>query len=1010
MISLNLESLLNSSLLYFGLKSSASEAKLAANIRKKTCLFLCLLSLIPAVGSANESFTVNFGEDVEAKTIGDLRPKVLALKKKPIPDVSIEYVMKRYRKLFENAKSPDVKIEALDRLNSLSASFGITEKDLTVDPYVQAEVILDTYQRIVDSGGSYQRMDELLYQTAKATAFTGDILESIKRLELLVGLYPKSPLVEEALFRLAENYFDLAEFNRAKDYYQRLIDRTQAPRLKAFSQYKLAWANYRLERESESLTLLAGLFDAYPGVYNALMTTDLNDIPLKPSAFRGFDLQPETGLLADGVRLLAILNTKGDRIANIKASAASLGGSSRELLVLRSLVDQLSAKKRHFDAARLIEGYTEDKGLQSEPGRARGRELFSYSLRAIDLYAEGGHTIESWKAKSNLVERFGIRSDFWKSASSQVQEGIREDLIVVTGELAHLNFVRMQEATVVDQRKVRDAKQAASYYLQLAALTPNTVQSYESMYLAAQALEIAGQTNKAGELYVAAGYSPLQHPYQDKAAYSAFYLASSENGGAGDGAAQQAQWSDRQFDLAKRYLDQFPEHEAAASTALAVSKGYVNAGRNAEALAIHESFGVFTKATPAQVLTNSIALAAMYYNAAQNYDAFKKAERQYLSALELAQKAVGGNASVVSNVDAATEQSTFTRIKDGVVNSRFNLAEQAATPDLRIQHYVSIFEEYPEHQLAVDSAFNAASVAVQNSMWQKGAAMHQVFLEAFPSHELVAVSRQQLIVALEALGRTQEAADTLMVQADRLLGVDDTLSANSAYTAAGYYADNEFPVLAAQSYQWLLSSHPERTRLGVEALAYLAAVADVRGETKLAAAERLVSYVEEHELDDARSATLAAENALQIASAQRDKFNKLKITQPFKASLKQKTAALDLCTRAYKRVVKFGVSEYTNAARFEMADIYQGLAHAIMDSERPSGLSPLEQEQYAILLEEQAIPIEEEAIALHEQNVKARGTGQADEWIVASYNALARLNPSLYERPIIGPTHAPVSY
>ncbi|WP_197473688.1 hypothetical protein, partial [Oleiphilus sp. HI0066] len=147
-------------------------------------LIVCV-SILASLNSsyllANESFTVNFGESAKAEKIGDLRPRVLALDKKPIPDVSVKYVMKRYRKLFETAQSPEVRIEALNRLNNLSASYGVSEKGLTVDPYVHADVVLDTYQKIVDSGDTYQRMDELLYQTAKATTFTGDILESIKR-------------------------------------------------------------------------------------------------------------------------------------------------------------------------------------------------------------------------------------------------------------------------------------------------------------------------------------------------------------------------------------------------------------------------------------------------------------------------------------------------------------------------------------------------------------------------------------------------------------------------------------------------------------------------------------------------------------------------------------------------------------------------------------------------------------------------------------------------------------
>ncbi|WP_156498809.1 tol-pal system YbgF family protein [Oleiphilus sp. HI0079] len=964
------------------------------------------LVVVPHV-AANESFTVNFGEGVEAKKIGDLRPKVLALTKKPVPDVSIEYVMKRYRALFENASTPEVRIEALDRLNSLSASFGINEAKLTVDPYVQAEVILDTYQSIVDSGETYQRMDELLYQTAKATAFTGDVLESIKRLELLVGLYPKSPLVEEALFRLAENYFDLAEFSRAKEFYVKLLKSTKAPRLRAFSEYKLAWTHYRLEREGDALLSLSGLFDQYPGVYNSLFTTDLEIIPFKPNAYRGFDLPAEPGLLSDGMRLLALLNQNGDRIANIKSTAEKLGGANREPIVLRALVDQFGTKQRFFDAARLIEAYAE--------GATLDKALFNYSLRAVQLYAQGGHTIESWKAKANLVDRFGIRSEFWARSDAQTKNAIRDDLIVVVGELAHLNFVRMQESEVKDQRTVQQAKKAASYYLQLAALKPNTVESYEAMYLAAQALETSGQTAKAGELYATAAYSGLAHQYQAKSAYAAFYLASGRGVGGSDTAEE---WSETRFELAQKYLSAFPGHDAAATTALATASAYVSSGNEESATRLFESYDAFTNAEPNQRLAAAISLAGLYYNGAEEYAGFYRAEQQYLAADQLARsiikaQEIEGDSDVSKSQRIAVTESARRSIDDisnGIANSRFKLAELAETPEQSIEHYASIFDAFSQHPLAPDAAFNGASVAVQNKRWAQGAAMHQVFLEAFPSNKLTEISRQQLIVSLEMLGRTQEAADELMVQARLLVDKDRTLSANSAYSAAGYYAANDFPLLARESYEWLLRSHPERPELAVEALSFMVDQAEPGSAESRSASERLVSYVEENKLDDERSASLAAVNALRIASVERDAFNAMSISQPFKSSLKKKTAALNRCTEAYKRVVKFGIAEYTNAARFEMGDIYQGLAHAIMDSERPSGLSALEQEQYAILLEEQAIPIEEEAIALHEQNVKTRGNNRADEWISASYAALARLNPSLYARPIIGPSHAPVSY
>lgn len=272
-----------------------------------------------------------------------------------------------------------------------------------------------------------------------------------------------------------------------------------------------------------------------------------------------------------------------------------------------------------------------------------------------------------------------------------------------------------------------------------------------------------------------------------------------------------------------------------------------------------------------------------------------------------------------------------------------------------------------------------------------------------------AVSRQQLIVALVALNETFEAAEELMLQARALNESDKTLSANSAFQAAQYFKDNGFDSMVSDTYRWMMKAHPGRTDLGIEAMEFFVEVTALDQKKHIAAANELIGYVEKQGLSDGRSKTLAAKSAMFLASIERDAFNKVSLTQPFQKSLKAKTKVLDTVSDAYQKVTTYGISEYTNAARYEMATVYQTLAFDIMNSERPNGLSELEQEQYAILLEERAIPIEEEAIALHEQNIRRRGASGVDEWIQASYDALATLNPSYYDRPIIGPAYAPVS-
>jgi Flp pilus assembly protein TadD len=81
-----------------------------------------------------------------------------------------------------------------------------------------------------------------------------------------------------------------------------------------------------------------------------------------------------------------------------------------------------------------------------------------------------------------------------------------------------------------------------------------------------------------------------------------------------------------------------------------------------------------------------------------------------------------------------------------------------------------------------------------------------------------------------------------------------------------------------------------------------------------------------------------------------------------------------------------------------MADLYRDLGKSLLESERPSGLSPEEREAYDVLLEEQAFPFEEKAIEIHESNVRRAADGLYDQWVKKSYAALAELEPARYAR------------
>ena len=146
----------------------------------------------------------NVGEPL---TIGDIKPTFLVYDEKEAPDVSIEFVLKRYQKLYETATSPDVRLDVINRMNNLCEKHGLSCKNLSMNQMKQNQLIIESANAIMDRGIFYQRMDELMYTWAKALNFMGQKEDSVKRLKMLIGLYPKSELVDEAPFPLLEIHF-----------------------------------------------------------------------------------------------------------------------------------------------------------------------------------------------------------------------------------------------------------------------------------------------------------------------------------------------------------------------------------------------------------------------------------------------------------------------------------------------------------------------------------------------------------------------------------------------------------------------------------------------------------------------------------------------------------------------------------------------------------------------------------------------------------------------------------
>ena len=89
----------------------------------------------------------------------------------------------------------------------------------------------------------------------------------------------------------------------------------------------------------------------------------------------------------------------------------------------------------------------------------------------------------------------------------------------------------------------------------------------------------------------------------------------------------------------------------------------------------------------------------------------------------------------------------------------------------------------------------------------------------------------------------------------------------------------------------------------------------------------------------------------------------------------------------------------TAATTFYLAEIYAHFSKALVESERPTDLNPLEMEQYEMAIEEQAYPFEDKAISIHQNNLELISMDIYNTWIDKSMKKLAVFMPARYDKP-----------
>lgn len=794
--------------------------------------------------------------------------------------------------------------------------------------------------------------DHWRYQLARAEAMAGREAEAETVLADLVAKQPHSGLAPEAWFRIGEARFLARDWIAAQQAYLETLALDPAGPFAEQAQYKLGWSLFKQSLHAESFGPFA---DVIAG-------------RLASSSLESLDKSGRE-LVDDSFRAMSIGFASLDGAASVSAWLDGRDGYEPDWswLAYIRLGELYLEQQRWTDAADAFGAW-----VVRHPLHARAPELQG---RAVDALVAGNFAGEALAAMAGFAERFSLHGPWWLGRDPLVNEPVRERLKQSLDTLATHHHAAAQQGT-------GSATEAAEWYRRWLDEFPADPEAADRHFLLAELYAGDGRLPEAAEAYWSVAYGYGEHARAAEAGFAAV-LARRDIAVLAP-ASEPAELA--LVEAALAFSDAFALDPRAAEVELEAAERLLRLDRlEAARAAAGRVLGRGMDAgvqRPAALLVNA--------HAAFDLALYAEAEQAYADWLS-----------------ARTDRALEEEMRERLAASIYRQGEAAVAQDEideAVGHFTRIRVAAPETAVAATGQHDAAALLFGARRWVEAAAAYELFLDHWPEHQLARGARLSWAGALVETGDDARAAPALEAVA-RLAGEPEEVRRAALWQAAELYERSGDPARADQALRDYLERFPRPFDAALEARHRLAETAGRRGDG-LERRRWLESLVEAHraagEGATPRSLTLAAEAALELALPAVEHFAALPLDPPLERSVPEKAARMRAALAALGEAASYGVADVTTESAFRMAELYRGMAVALLASARPAGLDEDTLEQYEMLLEEQAFPFEEDAIAIHEANAARARDGLYDRWVIASFETLAELVPARWNRQEAG--------
>jgi tetratricopeptide (TPR) repeat protein len=573
-----------------------------------------------------------------------------------------------------------------------------------------------------------------------------------------------------------------------------------------------------------------------------------------------------------------------------------------------------------------------------------------FSMRIVEIYGEAGFPKLVVEAKKEFATRYAVDAEYWQRFDIADAAEVVGFLKTNLADLANHYHALYQEEAFLDERPQNFAE-ASRWYRQFLYSFPADADTPQVNYQLADLLLENENFGEAAIEYERTAYEYAAHEQASAAGYAAIY-AYREDLKVATGARVLAV-KKATVDSSLRFAETFPEHEqapvvlGAAADDLYEMKDFPLAIDSARKL-IDRYPG-----TDRELLRSAWAVVA---HSSIDLAEYQDAEHAYKNVLAL----------------TPPDDESRPAVVDGLAASIYKQGEQAnLLEDYRAAagHFLRIKALAPTSNIRSIAEYDAAAALMKLEDWTMASGVLEEFRSTHPDHELNAEATKQLAYIYREDGQTaRSAAEHERIAAE---AADPELAREALLTAAELYDEVHAQDDTIRVYQQYVDEYPRPLDLAMEARNRLSEIfkADSDYERYYTQLNDIIDADREAGIDRTdRSRYLAAKAALVLAEQSYKRFADLELRQPFEERLAEKQLRMDVAMAAFEALVDYEVAEVTAAAPFYLAEIYYRFSVALIESERPAGLTAAEKADYEMVIEEEAYPFEERAIGVHERN------------------------------------------